>query len=216
MIERQSPIGLFRESSILVFIVVCLSSINTNAQSLEGITGRPDTSYTTYSAWQQMKKNFPDVAIVYESHYSDVTDKQGITFCTINHRNLLIDAFVPKEKASNERIAVIMIHGGGWRSGDRSQHYPLAESLAHLGYVCFTPEYRLSTEALFPAAVYDIKAAIRWVKVNASKYHVDTSKIVIAGFSSGGELAALWGPTATCLFLKDANVTMVPPQMWLR
>ncbi len=195
MIKRQNLIGLFRESSILVFIVVCLSSINTNAQSLEGITGKPDTSYTTYSAWQQMKKSFPEVAIVQESHYSDVAEKKGITFCTINHRNLLIDAFMPKEKTSDKRIAVIMIHGGGWRSGNRSQHYPLVESLAHLGYVCFTPEYRLSTDALFPAAVYDIKAAIRWVKVNASKYHVDTSKIVIAGFSSGGELAAFMGTT---------------------
>ena len=88
-----------------------------------------------------------------------------------------------------------MIHGGGWRSGNRTQHWPLAESLAHLGYVCFTPEYRLSTEALFPAGVYDIKAAIRWVKANASTYTIDTSKIVIAGFSAGGELAAFMGTT---------------------
>jgi pectinesterase len=107
----------------------------------------------------------------------------------------MIDAFTPKQ-SSTKRIAVIMIHGGGWRSGNRTQHYPLAESLAHLGYVCFTPEYRLSTEALFPAAVYDIKAAIRWVKVNASTYNVDTSKIVIAGFSAGGELAASMATTA--------------------
>lgn len=175
--------------------MICLFARNTNAQSLKGITGKPDTSYTTYSAWQQMKKNFPDVAIVHEFHFSDVAEKKGITFCTINHRNLLIDAFMPKGKSSKKRIAVIMIHGGGWRSGSRSQHYPLAESLAHLGYVCFTPEYRLSTEALFPAAVYDIKAAIRWAKVNALTYDVDTSKIVIAGFSSGGELAAFMGTT---------------------
>ena len=101
----------------------------------------------------------------------------------------MIDAFTPKQ-SSAKRVAVIMIHGGGWRSGNRMQHWPLAESLAHLGYVCFTPEYRLSTEALFPAAVYDIKAAIRWVKGNASKYNIDTTRIAIAGFSAGGELAA--------------------------
>jgi len=165
------------------------------AQLLEGITGAPDASYTTFSAWQKMKKDFPDVTIVKEFHYSDVVQKKGITYCTINHRNLLIDAFSPKEKNAKLLPAVIMIHGGGWRSGNRTQHYPLAQRLAHLGYVCFTPQYRLSTEALFPAAVYDIKAAIRWVKANASAYHVDTSKIVIAGFSAGGELAAFMGTT---------------------
>ena len=172
---------------------------------MKGITGEPDTSYTTYSAWQQMKKNFPGVTVVHEFHYSDVSEKKGITYCAINHRNLLIDAFMPKEKNAQKRIAVIMIHGGGWRSGNRSQHYPLAESLAHLGYVCFTPEYRLSTEALFPAAVYDIKAAIRWVRTNASNYNVDTSKIVIAGFSAGGELAAFIGTTGNMPLFEGCN-----------
>ena len=89
----------------------------------------------------------------------------------------------------------MIIHGGGWRSGNRMQHYPLAQRLADLGYVCFTPEYRLSTEALYPAAVYDLKAALRWIHANAKKYNVDTNKIAVLGFSAGGELAALLGTT---------------------
>jgi pectinesterase len=89
----------------------------------------------------------------------------------------------------------MIIHGGGWRSGNRTQHYPLAQRLADLGYVCFTPEYRLSTEALYPAAVYDLKAALRWIHTNAKKYNVDTSKIAVLGFSAGGQLAALLGTT---------------------
>jgi acetyl esterase/lipase len=107
----------------------------------------------------------------------------------------LLDAFCPVTKANPKRTAVIIIHGGGWRSGSRSQHYPMAQHLAHLGYVCFTPEYRLSTEALYPAAVYDIKAAIRWVRKNAKKYDIDTAKITVLGFSAGGELAAFAGVT---------------------
>lgn len=193
--KQKNRIWVFKKSIALVCFMIFLVTYNINGQSLKGITGKADTSYTTYSAWQQMKKKFPDVTIVHEFHYSDVAEKKGIIFCTINHHNLLMDAFVPKEKSSKKRIAVIMVHGGGWRSGNRSQHYPLTQSLAHLGYVCFAPEYRLSTEALFPAAVYDIKAAVRWVKENASTYYVDTSKIVIAGFSSGGELAAFMGTT---------------------
>ena len=64
-----------------------------------------------------------------------------------------------------------------------------------MGYVCFTPEYRLSTEALYPAGVYDIKAAIRWVRKNAAKYNLNENKIVVAGHSAGGELAAMMGAT---------------------
>jgi len=62
--------------------------------------------------------------------------------------------------------------------------------------VCFTPEYRLSTEALYPAAVYDLKSAVRWVRNNAKKYNVDQNKIAVLGFSAGGELAAFLGVTA--------------------
>ena len=90
----------------------------------------------------------------------------------------------------------MIIHGGGWRSGNRGQHYPLAQRLADLGYVCFTPEYRLSTEALYPSAVYDLKSALRWIRSNAKKYNVDTNKIAVLGFSAGGQLAALLGVTA--------------------
>ncbi|HET6724177.1 MAG TPA: pectinesterase family protein, partial [Chitinophagaceae bacterium] len=77
----------------------------------------------------------------------------------------------------------------------RTLHYPLAQRLAAMGYVCFTPEYRLSTEALYPAAVYDIKSVIRWVRKNAVKYNIDENKIVVAGHSAGGELAAMMGAT---------------------
>ncbi len=165
-----------------------------NAQSTIGITNKRDTSYTNNSAYNYEKPYHPNIKLVTEFNYDDIDVKKNITYCSVGNRNLMIDAFTPKQ-SSAKRIAVIMIHGGGWRSGNRMQHYPLAESLAHLGYVCFTPEYRLSTEALFPAGVYDIKAAIRWVKANASAYNIDTSKIVIAGFSAGGELAAFMATT---------------------
>ena len=56
--------------------------------------------------------------------------------------------------------------------------------------VCFTPEYRLSTEALFPAAIYDVKAVIRWVRKNAGIYNFDPNKIAVLGFSAGGEMAS--------------------------
>jgi pectinesterase len=74
-------------------------------------------------------------------------------------------------------------------------HYPLLQQLAALGYVCITPEYRLSTEALYPAAIYDIKTAVRWARMHAPEYNIDVNRIVAAGHSAGGELAAFMGAT---------------------
>jgi acetyl esterase/lipase len=184
-------------------IIICLSGSHSNAQFTAGITNKRDTSYSTYNAYKYDKPYFPNISIVPEFNYDDIDVKKDINYCTVGTHHLMIDAFTPK-KSSGKTIAVIMVHGGGWRTGNRTQHYPLAESLAHLGYACFTPEYRLSTEALFPAAVYDVKAAIRWVKANANTYNVDTSKIVIAGFSAGGELAAFISTTGN-MSLFDGN-----------
>jgi acetyl esterase/lipase len=203
--KRKNHRWLLKNSASGFCFIICLLVSRTNAQSMKGITDKRDTSYTTFSAYQYTKKEYPDIAIVKEFHYSDVAEKRGMIYCTINHRNLLIDAFMPKGKSEKKIPAIIMIHGGGWRSGNRSQHYPLAESLAHLGYACFAPEYRLSTEALFPAAVYDIKAAIRWVKANGSTYNIDTSEIIIAGFSAGGELAAFMATTGNMPLFEGCN-----------
>lgn len=166
-----------------------------DAQSWPGLTGKPDTSYNTGAAYRSSVKNYPHIKIVEELHSAAITEQKNISYCKIGKRELLLDVFYPKEKNKTKRTAIIIIHGGGWRSGNRTQHYSLAQHLANLGYVCFTPEYRLSTEALYPAAVYDIKATVRWVKENAKKYNIDTGKIAVMGFSAGGQLAALVGNT---------------------
>jgi pectinesterase len=107
---------------------------------------------------------------------------------------LKLDVFQP-DKIQKPLPAILIIHGGGWRSGNKEQHHALAERLSENGYVCFTASYRLSTDALYPAAVQDLKTAIRWIRANAKTYEVDTTKIVALGFSSGAQLAALIGAT---------------------
>jgi pectinesterase len=166
---------------------------------MAGVTGRPDTSYNNNVAYRSVVKTWPNAKIVAEFQASSFTEKRNIVYCKLRsdsgERKLVLDAFCPIGKTKIKRTAIVIIHGGGWRSGNRTQHYPLAQHLADLGYVCFTPEYRLSTEALYPAAIYDIKAALRWVRKNAKKYNVDTAKITVLGFSAGGELAAFMGAT---------------------
>ena len=175
------------------FAFLALLTFEAVGQSTKGLTGKPDTSYSNYTAFVSTRKSHPDIKLVREKTFRKVREKREIVYCSAGGRKLLIDAFVPRAKG--KRPAIMIIHGGGWRSGNRTQHYPLAQHLADAGYVCFTPEYRLSTEALFPAAVYDLKAAIRWIRKNAKTYNVDTGRIAVMGFSAGGELAAFLGVT---------------------
>lgn len=177
---------------IISLLFICA---DVRAQSKAGLTGIRDTSFSTYNAYQSAKKKYPNITIAQQTHSRAVAEYYNIEYCNIGERKLLLDVFSPKKKGHKKRTAVVIIFGGGWRSGSRDQHYPLAEALAERGYVCFTPDYRLSTEALYPAAVYDVKSSIKWVRANAKKYHVDPDRITILGFSAGGQLAALTGST---------------------
>src|SRR3954466_6971304 len=108
----------FPKKNAFIFFLCNWSFINIHAQSLAGITNKRDTSYTTYSAYKYSKADNPNIKVVGDFNYNDVDIKKNITYCSIGDRNLMIDAFTPKQ-SSAKRVAVIMIHGGGWRSGNR-------------------------------------------------------------------------------------------------
>jgi pectinesterase len=179
--------------AILIFTLLLYA---VNAQNTSGITGIRDTSYNITAEYSKLLNNYPGIKIAKEASSSFILEEKNIAYCTTKERELKLDMFYPAEKNNKKRIAVVFIHGGGWRSGNKAMHYPLLQQLALLGYVCITPAYRLSTEALYPAAVYDIKTVIRWVRKNAGKYNIDSNKIVVAGHSAGGELAAFIGATS--------------------
>lgn len=88
---------------------------------------------------------------------------------------------------------VVYVHGGAWRAGSKSD-VPIAKLLDH-GFAIASVDYRLSTQARFPAQVHDIKAAIRFLRANAEVLHIDTERVAIVGSSAGGHLAALVGVT---------------------
>ncbi|HEX2684902.1 MAG TPA: alpha/beta hydrolase [Ferruginibacter sp.] len=178
------------------FIFFCtLILFKATAQSTAGITGIPDTSFNISSEYQKILKTYPGIKMIPPIEHRIIKAKKNISYCKTGERELTLDVFCPAKKIKNNHIAILLIHGGGWRSGNKEMFHPMAEHLAALGYVCITPAYQLSTEALYPAAVYDIKSAVRWVRKHASQYDIDTSKIVVAGHSSGGELAAMMGAT---------------------
>ena len=139
------------------------------------------------------KAKYPDIRIAAPALSPTVRVAMNLVYARPDDRPLHLDAFYPAKKGRKRHPAVLLIHGGGWRSGDRSQQIPMAQQLAAQGYVAVTAEYRLSTEALYPAAVHDLKAAVRWLRANAAVYGIDTTKIAALGCSAGGQLAALLG-----------------------
>lgn len=89
------------------------------------------------------------------------------------------------------RTGVLLLHGGGWRAGDRAAMLPIADDLARRGHVAASASYRLVDEAPWPAPLEDTKCAVRWMRTHAADIGVDPDRIVIAGGSAGGHLAAL-------------------------
>lgn len=155
-----------------------------------------DTTFTVWSAWEKIKDYFPVAVPVKEKLPEGVIEYRNLEYATLENtlygtRKLHLDLFRPK---GNKKLpALIMIHGGGWSSGNKNMEVPLAQRIASYGYVTITVEYQLLPEAKYPAAVKNIKAAIRWVRANAAKYNINAHKIAISGTSAGGHLAALVG-----------------------
>jgi len=102
---------------------------------------------------------------------------------------------------------VLWIHGGGWRSGSRSLPSNSAQlSLVANGIAVASIDYRLSQQAIFPAQIQDVKAAVRWLRANATRYNLDPARIGAWGASAGGHLAALLGTSAGAAQLSDPSL----------
>lgn len=123
-----------------------------------------------------------------------VTVEAGVRFGTGGGRDLCCDVYQPPNQAPGAP-AVLLIHGGGWASGDRSQLKGYGILLGRRGYVCVACEYRLSGEACWPAQLHDVKAALRWMRVNSGSLGIDPRKIAVSGNSAGGHLALMLAGT---------------------
>jgi acetyl esterase/lipase len=117
--------------------------------------------------------------------------REGLTYGP-NERNDL-DLFLPKDDGKSLRPAVIVIHGGAWRSGDKRQLRNLAELFARRGYVAAAINYRLAPKWSYPAQLDDCQRAVRWLRKNAKEFRVDPKRFGAAGASAGGHLALLLG-----------------------
>jgi len=122
----------------------------------------------------------------------NVEEILDIEYGTGGERKLQLDLYLPKGR-KKVTPAIIFIHGGAWKSGKRGDMKFYCVKFAEKGYVTATVTYRLMDEASFPAAVHDVKCAVRWLRANAAKYKVDPEHIAVSGNSAGGHLSMMIG-----------------------
>lgn len=111
---------------------------------------------------------------------------------TADGRSLALDAFLPAQSAL-PAPAVVLVHGGAWRRGDRSFMTQEGRALARRGIAAFAIDYRRDEVHPFPGAVRDVAAAMRFVRSHSAVLNVDRQRVSVLGASAGGNLAALVG-----------------------
>lgn len=169
---------------------ICLSAIilfttilNANSQAPTG--GRGGFKIPKAKSTEDIKSKWFDVAYASQSP----TQK--------------LDIYLPNDGKGDFPV-IVAIHGGAFKMGDKGdmQLNGMLEGLRR-GYAVVSINYRMSGEAIFPAAVYDCKAAIRWIKANAKTYQLNPNKMATWGGSAGGHLAAMIGTSSGVEDLED-------------
>jgi acetyl esterase/lipase len=152
----------------------------------------PSNTYDAQHTWDKLSPEYPFIRIASAALPDGVRKVADQTYVQYGTRCLKLDLYLP---AGQRMPVVVLVHGGGWRSGFRSEFAPMAVRLAQRGYAAVTVSYRLSGEARYPAAIEDVQAAVRWVRDNAERYGLDAKRIALAGGSAGGQIASLAGVT---------------------
>jgi acetyl esterase/lipase len=148
----------------------------------------PANTYDAQHTYDKLAKDYPFIRIAGAALPDGVRKVADQTYVQYGARCLKLDMYLP---AGRRLPVVVLVHGGGWRSGFRSEFAPMAVRLAQRGYAAVTVSYRLSGEARYPAAIEDVQAAVRWVRENAERYGIDPQRMALAGGSAGGQIASL-------------------------
>ena len=137
-----------------------------------------------------------------------VAVEEGVVVGTGGGRSLRADVYVPPAGVSN-RAGVLLVHGGAWVTGDRTQLRGYGIFLGRVGYTCVACEYRLAGDAKWPAQLEDVRTALRWMRENAPELGVDPERVAVSGNSAGGHLALMLAGTASPVPRKDAVGTCI-------
>jgi acetyl esterase/lipase len=156
-----------------------------SAIALRDVTGLPGMEETVAAVGPP-----PPIQPIHDP--SGFDEWKNVTYARLGHHSLKIDLLVPSDAAKPVPL-VVYIHGGGWAGLDKTEGF--ANGLVHRGFAVARVDYRLSGEAIWPAQIYDCKAAVRWLRAHASDYGCGGDKIGAMGDSAGGHLVSMLGLT---------------------
>ena len=145
--------------------------------------------FTMENAYADVHGLRPDATWISDKIPSGVTAAENVVFDRIGSDTLKLDVYRPND--GKVRPLMVIVHGGGWESGDRRMEKPLALRLAEIGYVAALVDYRLGPAGRFPNGVDDVKHAITWLRGKSATFGIDVAHVAIMGGSAGGHLAAL-------------------------
>ena len=199
------------------FVIVCCASF---AQSEEGAskgarTPGPHIISIDYDALYKMKEppayepfevygmflmsvaaqQTPLVLNPYMAIPDNVVQSKDIIFKKVGDQEIGVDIYQPKNDPTPNPL-ILVIHGGYWKSGDKTVHAQQGIEFAELGYTVASVNYRLSADYKFPANIEDIYDCLKFLVKNAEKYNIDPNRIVTYGGSAGGHLSAFIGLAA--------------------
>jgi acetyl esterase/lipase len=180
------------------FPVALLLSLPLVAKAAPCVDPAPDptNTYDAQHTYDKLVRTYPFIRIAGADLPAGVMKVADQTYIQYGTRCLKLDLYLPAAaRAGKDVPVVVLVHGGGWHAGFRSEFAPMAVRLAKQGIAAATISYRLSGEAQYPAAIHDARAAVRWVRAHAGEYHLDPQRIALAGGSAGGQIASLAGVT---------------------
>ncbi|MCA9579105.1 MAG: alpha/beta hydrolase [Myxococcales bacterium] len=126
-------------------------------------------------------------------HHPDWVRARNRVFARADGQDLALDVF--RAPGEEPKPAIVLLHGGGWRAGERAHVNEPARAFARLGYAAVPVSYRLvdveTGTGRFPAPVNDVRCAVRYLRVHADELGIDPARIGVLGFSAGGHLASM-------------------------
>lgn len=149
-----------------------------------------------------------NVSLSVKSYFSGLNvfaEKKSNNFTTYefaqgNGIALQVDVYLPSENMITNGASVVVVHGGSWNAGEKSDFPQWNQWLAEQGLTVFDIDYRLAPQPNYLTAAGDVKSAVCWIKNNAEKFKVSPDRIALLGRSAGGHLALLAAYTS-----KDQN-----------
>jgi len=174
-------------NALFAFAILALSACGSSPSPESGDSGTTTTTTTTA----------PEV--------SSAETFKDLSYATVSSAEKL-DLYLPA--GSGPFPLVVYVHGGGWRTGDKIKPFKngIVDGLLAQGFAVASLNYRLSGEAVFPAAIQDVKSAVRWLRAHAQDYRLDSTRFGAWGDSAGAHLVSLLGTSCGVTELEGAEL----------